>query len=168
MDCPVRDIRVSWINTAGADVSGVSQTAFEVELLTANRARLWATGAIQSDAQQYRLPGPFNYSTLYAWHVRVWFNTATTPSAFSATLPFDTLPSPSSWAQAQWIGGHNQLRTDVNITCPQIKAARAHVSGLGAFYFYINGQRVSDHILDPAQVGVLLCAAAAFVDLSFS
>jgi hypothetical protein len=32
-----------------------------------------------------------------------------------------------------------------------ILSARAHVTGLGAFYFYVNGNQAGDHVMDPPQ-----------------
>ena len=42
------------------------------------------------------------------------------------------------------------LRADVTLAATPVRA-RVFVSGLGAFYIYVNGQRVGDHVMDPPQ-----------------
>jgi alpha-L-rhamnosidase len=59
----------------------------------------------------------------------------------------------SDW-QGQWIGADTSissplLRREFTIS-GDIKRARAYISGLGWNEFYINGKKVSDHVLDPA------------------
>ena len=51
-----------------------------------------------------------------------------------------------------WISGKSQTpfyaRREFNIK-KQVQKATAYVCGLGQFIFHINGQKVSDHELDP-------------------
>jgi hypothetical protein len=57
--------------------------------------------------------------------VRVWLTpSGSPPSDWSTTLGFDTIPDPASWASAQWIGGYNQLRSDLNVQCMMPIAGR--------------------------------------------
>eukprot|EP01047_Picozoa_sp_COSAG01_P071916 COSAG01_NODE_11295_length_1964_cov_19.114745_1_plen_517_part_00 len=58
-------------------------------------------------------------------------------------------------AAASWIGGGNMFRTDLAVPAgKKIRSARAYVSALGAFDFYINGLKVGDHVMDPGQTVV--------------
>jgi len=91
------------------------------------------------------LPG-----TDYAWRVQTTLDSGVTE--WSQPLSFATAPTAESWSAAKWIGGHNQLRADIALPADTpITRARAYVTGVGAFYLYINGQQVGDHILDPPQ-----------------
>jgi hypothetical protein len=42
------------------------------------------------------------------------------------------------------------FRKEINIAT-QVRKARAYVSGIGYSEFYINGNKISDHVLDPGQ-----------------
>ena len=70
---------------------------------------------------------------------------------WSQPLRFSTAPSAMSWARASWIGGKQQLRSDFDIPEGRPVRARLHASGVGAFYVWLNGQRLGDHVLDPPQ-----------------
>jgi alpha-L-rhamnosidase len=72
---------------------------------------------------------------------------------------------PEDWSGAQWIGlnedqegGKNRLdrslparmrRKEIELGSVSIKRAAAYISGLGLSELYINGEKVSDHVLSP-------------------
>ena len=72
---------------------------------------------------------------------------------WSSAASFETPPSDASWEDTEWVGGFNQLRGDFSLNLPNdetVLAARAYVTGVGSFYLTIGGQRVGDHVMDPA------------------
>ena len=144
---------------------GVMQTYYHVQILSNNGNNMtiiWDTGKVASAQQSIVIGGykstsrpdlPYG-ATLY-WRVRAWLESVAThpptnPSAWSVPLAFDTAPSPSSWDDVSWVGGYNQMRANFSLFAP-IKRARVYATGVGAVYVYINGQRVSDNIMDPPQ-----------------
>ena len=68
----------------------------------------------------------------------------------SPRLPLDTAPLAAQWAPAEWIGGGSQLRADLVLPSAPVWA-RAYATGLGAFELHCNGEKVGDHVMDPAQ-----------------
>ena len=87
------------------------------------------------------------------WKVRVWDKDGKA-GEFSEPATFEMgLLKQSDW-QGQWIGADTSissplLRREFGIS-GDVKRATAYVSGLGWNEFYINGKKVSDHLLDPA------------------
>ena len=152
------EVGLTWINNAPADVRDITQSAFEIEVQNNHGALVWASGRVQSDEQQVFINISLQYETEYAWHVRTFLMVngtgALDPTPWSSLLAFETGPAPDSWQQrgVEWIGGFGQLRSDFNLAnSMSILRARAYVSGVGAYYIYINGQRVGDHVMDPPQ-----------------
>lgn len=115
----------------------------------------------------------------YFWKVRIK-NKSGQVSPWSKVAVFSTaLFKPDDWAGAQWIAlqvlpaserivpglEYNKLkpigdrktalnvlpqfRKEINVA-KKVKRAMAYVAGLGQFEFFINGQKVGDHFLDPA------------------
>ena len=87
------------------------------------------------------------------WKVRVWDKDGI-ESNYSEQATFEMgLLKQADW-QGQWIGADTSvssplLRKDFNIE-KNVKQARAYISGLGWYELYINGDKVEDHVLDPA------------------
>ena len=160
---PVDGGRVSWQNVAPLGQRGVTQTQWQVEVNATGStgtgsAFHWRSMVLSSNAQAAR-PAALGMPALtpdkdYTW--RVWTELtsagAAALSAWSDPLAFSTVPANTSWATAgaSWIGGKNMLRADVTLAATPVRA-RVYVSGMGAFYLYINGKRVGDHVLDPPQ-----------------
>ena len=162
-------VRFSWQNLHGNWSRGATQTQFQLQVLqnttvnTGNSTNkgsvVYDSGKLESSAQQFELPPSVTLKpgTDYAWRVQTVVDGDL--STFSTPLQFTT--APLSLGGAQWIGGHNQLRSNFTLpTGPPTVAggwrgkptrARAYISGLGAFYLYINGQKIGDHVLDPPQ-----------------
>ena len=158
---------------------GQKQQSYELRVLQrlpdGSTALAWESGRVYGSQPEAQLNGsaPLQHQSEYEWRVRVWHEASApahtnslyalagapepTASPWSSPHGFETLVSASSWsaANASWIGGGNQLRGDFTIpTGKTVKSARAYVSGLGAFYLYVNGERIGDHIMDPGQTVV--------------
>jgi hypothetical protein len=134
---------------------GAVQYSYEVEVTDVN-GLVHTSDQMVTPEQEYTFEY-MDFEFSYSWRVRVSIivnNTIYGPSDWSDNVSFDIQPNPGSWdaLDCQWIGGFPELRTDFNITNPStIQRARAYVSGLGAFYLYVNGQRIGDHVMDPPQ-----------------
>eukprot|EP01049_Picozoa_sp_SAG25_P003657 SAG25_NODE_213_length_11711_cov_8.330348_7_plen_132_part_00 len=79
-------------------------------------------------------------------------NSSASSAGWSEWLRFSTAPAAVSWKRATWIGGKQQLRSDFHIPAGK-KPVRARLwcSGVGAFYVWLNGERLGDAVLDPPQ-----------------
>ncbi len=142
---------------------------------------LWDSGKINSgETIQHEYPkDDIRSHSDYFWKVIIWDENGARYE--SPVSKFETaLLSPGDW-QAAWIGNgpasvklpaqgfykdkkeqfpgkdsivHNGrsllLRREIELT-KQIKSARAYVTGLGYYEFFINGKRVGDHVLAPAK-----------------
>ena len=151
--------RLSWL--LKSDVKGQIQTAYQVfvassmEKLNENIADKWDSGKAVSDKSVNVIYQGKELSSTEKcfWKVRCWDKDGK-ESDYSKTATFEIgLLSESDW-QGDWIG------TDMGVSCPflrkefqadkKIAKARAYISGIGWYELYINGQKVSDHVLDPA------------------
>ena len=148
------------------------------ELLTKEQGDIWNSGKVESNQNiQIAYGGkPLESKMQCYWKVRVW-NNNTKQSKWSKTAHWSMgLLDPSDW-KAKWIGfdsdgGMNDweafkklawfkqktrlsariFRRDFQIT-KKIKNATAYVCGLGFFDLYLNGDKIGDHIMDPALSG---------------
>ena len=161
--------RLSWINQVKDDkIKGASQSAYRIlvasseSLLKKGTGDLWDSGKVESD-QSYLVP--FAGSALKSgqdcyWKVKVWDGdgkeSAWSPSAHWTMGIMD----PSEW-KAEWIGApwHEEAADTQDKPAPlfrksfsiekKVKNAKAFVTGLGYFEFYVNGKRVGDECLAP-------------------
>eukprot|EP01052_Picozoa_sp_SAG31_P005495 SAG31_NODE_242_length_19350_cov_3.043998_14_plen_277_part_00 len=153
---------------------GIVQTAYEVELDRIVEAgvpkSVWRSGTVASAVQRVRLNASLLLSDAdYRWRVcttLVGSTDAPEPTC-SERLRFSTAPSAASWTRAMWIGGKQQLRSDFEIPSGRTPVrARLHASGVGAFYVWLNGKQLGDHVLDPPQSVYpygIMCALATHV-----
>lgn len=146
---------VSRHGPADALVTGASQLTFELSIL--GGPLNWTSGTVASSNQTYlTTPSELQLAagSVYHWRVRVSMSPQQTLTPF-CTASFETAPAASLFpGTSQWIGGGAQLRSVNGIDLPQgptVEFARVYASGVGAFYLYINGQRVGDHVMDPPQ-----------------
>jgi alpha-L-rhamnosidase len=168
--------RLSWINrTVDPDVRGQKQTAWQIrvasspEELMSGRADLWDSGKQISDRSILVKYGGRALRSMQDcwWQVRVW-DVDDRPSAWSEPAYWGMgLLKSSEWT-AKWIGapwqgeeareqmdGHPHhpaplLRRDFELK-KKLKSAKAFVTGLGYFEFYVNGNKVSQDVLIPNQ-----------------
>ncbi|GAB1452147.1 glycoside hydrolase family 78 protein [Draconibacterium sp.] len=155
--------------------------ATDIKFLTSEKADIWDSGKINSsETIQHELENDALLSNQkYFWKVLVWDGSGR--EFESPVASFETaLLKDNDW-QASWIGAgavsqalpekgfisdkneqynlpdtiiHNGnsllLRKDIHLQ-KEIKSARAFVTGLGFYAFYINGRRVGENVLSPAK-----------------
>jgi len=160
--------RLEWVNMASPGERGQRQTAWQVQVIAdggkwgaADAA--WNSGKVASPESVQIVYGgaPLQPRMRYLWRVRVWDRDGHA-SPWSATAFFETGMLGRAW-QARWIGAPWQdedgkkdadaaplLRTGFELPA-DIVQARAYVTGLGYFELYVNGHRVGDDVLTPAQ-----------------
>ena len=151
--------RLSW--ALESPRRGQMQTAYQIlvasslEKLTKERGDKWDSGKLDSDQSVnvvYKGKELASGERCW-WKVRVWDKDGKA-SAFSEPATFEMgLLKQSDW-QGQWIEAAQHIsaplfRREFAIS-GDIKRARAYISGLGYYELYINGKKVSDHVLDPA------------------
>ncbi len=153
----------------------------EEKKLKKGEADIWDSGKINSsETIKHEFSGrTLESNRKYFWKVIVWDEKGQTVE--SPVAVFETaFLNPSDW-QASWIGTGNPdqplpekgffsdkkeqyslpdtvvhsgqsllLRKEVRLE-KKIKSARAFVTGLGIYEFYINGQRVGENMLAPAK-----------------
>ncbi len=164
------------------------QTAYHIivsstkEKLQQNESDIWNTKKIIS-SKTLHIPFegfPLRPTQTYFWKVRVW-NAEGTPSDWSDPQQWTMGLIGQNAKQANWIGLNIPLeeaseeqknaahyfstvfKTQKDKT---IRQAVAFVSGLGLFDFYLNGQRVSDHRLNPANTNYFKRAIYIGFDVS--
>ena len=151
--------RFGWL--LESDRRGQSQSAYQIlvasseENLRADRGDRWDSGKVTAERSVNVAFGGASLSSDEScwWKVRVW-DQDDRASAYSELANFTMgLLNESDWA-GQWIGAHTDiaaplLRKTFNLDRP-VGRARLHISGLGWYELYLNGQRVGDHVLDPA------------------
>ena len=88
--------------------------------------------------------------TSYTWCANVETSSG---DNLTGCLDFETAPSPQTFpGAAQWIGGGGQLRSTTGLVLTtKPKKARAFVSGVGAFYLYVNGEKIGNQVMAPLQ-----------------
>lgn len=171
----VGDLRVEYItNPLGIDVSqprfswqiesqnrGTMQNAYRIIVgeslreVKAGKGTLWDTGKLQGSEtlnQEYG-GSPLKDHTTYYWRAGVWLEDGkevwSNPASFQTGI-FDN----AGW-QAKWITIPEEivhqsplLRKEFPVA-GKIRQAVAYVTASGFYEFYLNGQKVGDHVLDP-------------------
>ena len=153
--------RLSWILQHAE--RGQYQTAFQIlaastlELLSAEDADLWDSGKVQSTHTIIGYAGyPLTSRMRCCWKVRAWDKDGQ-PGPFSDPAWFEMgLLRPGDW-KAEWTGhpagqsgGALYFRKDFTLKGP-VKRARAYLCGLGLAEFHLNGVKVGDRVLEPAE-----------------
>ncbi|MDZ7720252.1 MAG: family 78 glycoside hydrolase catalytic domain [Balneolaceae bacterium] len=152
--------RFSWIYDDEA--RGAAQSAYRIivsgseENLKNEQGDLWDSGKINSsNSVNIRYEGDELESTeKYYWKVRIWDQNGE-PASWSEVQHFQMgLLNEDDW-QAQWITTPDStvssplFRNEFSID-KEIESATAFVTGAGYYEFYLNGEKVGDHVLDPA------------------
>ena len=151
--------RYSW--NILCELRGVSQSAYRILVadspgkLRKKRGNIWDSGKVLSDkSTNIVFQGiPLQSGKKYYWNVSVW-NQDEKQSSRSETAYFQTgLLSMSDW-EAQWIAAR-----DTSLAAPlfrkefevdkEIRQAYVYVTGVGHYEFYLNGEKVGCHVLDP-------------------
>ena len=149
----IPDPRLSWINVSRTN--GEFQTAYRIRVAGTRRglgkADMWDSGKVASDRSfGVRYEGKaFGTAQDCWWQVKVW-DSKGRPSAWSKPARWST-GILDGW-KAEWIGYRAAsaplLRKSFTVK-GKIASARAYVTGLGLYRFYVNGQRVGDEELTP-------------------
>lgn len=159
--------RLSWIlNSEG---KSIKQSAYQIvaatnqEILQQDSSNLWNTGKISTDQSiQIKYEGKNMKSGMRVfWKVRIW-DEDDQPTAWSNVAFWEmSFLRDADW-KAKWIstkdfrkGNSYNLRApyfrkDIDIH-KKIKRARVYATGLGYYEFYLNGQKIGDHVLSPNQ-----------------
>ncbi len=151
--------RFGWL--LHSDRRAQSQSAYQIRVATSperlhsGSADKWDSGKVSSDRSvnvPYAGDSLSSDETCY-WQVRVW-DQDDRASAYSEPASFTMgLLNENDWT-GSWIGAQTDvasplLRSEFDLDKP-VSRARLHISGLGWYELYLNGQRVGDHVLDPA------------------
>ncbi len=166
--------RFSWINKAAADAVGEEQKAYRICVATSARA-LASGKADVWDSRKVKSPESYlvDYrgeklaeATDYYWRVKVW-NAKGKASKWSETQKFTTGISTwkARWIGAPWQGEEAQFNLKTGQCAPDvpavpylrkafdvrpgIRSAKAFVTGLGYFEFFLNGSKVGNDLLVP-------------------
>ncbi|MBN1344413.1 MAG: family 78 glycoside hydrolase catalytic domain [Phycisphaerae bacterium] len=162
--------RLSW--TLTSNQRGQIQTAYQIlvatspDLLAKDRADLWDSGKVASkESLNIAYAGkPLSSGIRAYWKVRARDRHGNS-SPYSAPAWWEmALLAEQDW-RAKWIARNDPpitrpeqyyadrpaplLRKEINVD-KKVARARAYVSGLGYYELRINGQKVGDHLLDPA------------------
>jgi alpha-L-rhamnosidase len=168
--------RLSWINQpTNTNVRGMKQKAWQIsvassrEKLIGGESDLWDSGKQVSEQSVFiKYNGvPLRSAQDCWWRIRVW-DTDGRLSAWSEVSCWKMgLLNPSEW-KAKWIGAPWQgeeareaIAGRPHVPVPllrkrfvlnkDIKSAKAFVTGLGYFEFYVNGNKVGEDVLSPNQ-----------------
>ncbi len=162
--------RLSWV--IESTDKGVMQTAYQIlvassmEKLTAGEGDLWNSGKVDSDQSIWV---PYQGKSLKSnqrcyWKVKVY--TTKGESDWSEPAEWGMGPLNESHWGGRWIGwdapfewdqevthsrlSSRYLRKEFKTEDKEIKRATLHISGLGMYELFINGQRIGDQVLAPA------------------
>ena len=159
--------RLSWI--LESDQRGQYQTAYQIhvagsiEQLNAGKADLWDSGKVVSGITSQIEYAGAELKPLQEcfWKVCVWdrdgkVSDSSEPAFWEMGL-LDSLDyqdkNRPAWL-AKWIG-FPEIQTPMFrkqfAAKKNIRRARAYICGLGYYELYLNGKKVGDHVLDPAQ-----------------
>lgn len=152
--------RLSWIISSAK--RGVTQSAYRIQLaesisdLSESGVKFWDTGKIE-EAQSVNVVyngKPLKSGNTYYWRVCVW-TTGEEVGCWSKPAKFNVGPmNPNDWKGAKWITSADisisapLLRKKFKLTKP-VQEAYAYIVGLGYYEFYLNGDKVGNHVLDP-------------------
>lgn len=152
--------RLSW--TLWSAERGQKQTAYRIlvasspDLLAQDHGDLWDSGRVESDQNVHITYHGKLLESLQRcyWKVQAW-DAHGTPSDWSAVSWWEMgILHPRDW-RAQWIAAPQAEPAPLlrrRFCVPKaVRRARALICGLGYYELYLNGARVGDHVLDPAQ-----------------
>ena len=154
--------------------------ASSIDKLDANDADLWDSGKTLSSNSVYVTYKGEHLKAVqkYFWKVKIWDENEQA-SNWSSVQSFQMgLMNETNWGAAKWISLNKDTRTSehrfrayktgkmkepfmvegqaasyfrkVIQTEKEIQSAQAYVCGLGYYELYLNGEKVGDHVLDPA------------------
>jgi len=161
--------RLSW--QFDTDASEVEQTAYHIivasslEKLKNNQGNLWDSGKVKSNESVNIL---YSGKTLDSrneayWKVKVWTNKGETKWSESAFWSMGILTY-AEWKSTRWIGNNHlfegdsigqfsnlsarYIRRQIDVK-KKVKNAKVYIMGMGLYEFYINGEKIGNHVLAP-------------------
>lgn len=152
--------RLTW--RLNDDRRGAGQTAYQLAVgtdslaVSLGKGSEWTSGKVQSDGQLITYAGkPLRPFTRYFWRLAVWNRTDKQPVASTAAWFETGMMTKSNW-QGAWISDTRDVtlkpapyfRKAFSLT-RKIKSARAYIAVAGLYELSINGQKISNHRLDP-------------------
>jgi alpha-L-rhamnosidase len=156
MGVDVLQPRLSW--ALESTERGQKQTAYQI-VATTDQDTIWDTGKVVSSRQSHV---PYAGKALVSgqrvnWKVKVW-DANDHESVWSDPAWWEMgLLDAADW-KGKWIGATDKivtpsapapyLRKSFSVSKP-VRSGRVYISGVGYAELYLNGQKVSDHVLDP-------------------
>ncbi|MET7281359.1 family 78 glycoside hydrolase catalytic domain [Kribbella sp. NPDC005582] len=141
--------RFSWL--VSSPQYGAIQTAYQVRVRS-GEAEVWDSGKVSSSQTFIKYDGPaLTPRTRYDWTVRVW-DGDDRETEWAADEWFETGLLDEGFGAAQWIGGSTGSAPLLRRTFAvdgAVRRARLYASGLGYADLRVNGQPVTDAVLDP-------------------
>jgi len=163
--------RLSW--TLNSNLRNQTQSAYQIivaddiELLENNKPNLWDSSKVTSNQTiNITYQGkPLTSQLICYWKLRIW-DKQNNPSPWSKPAKWEMALMDQNDFKAKWINDGKKnppvasedsykedpaplLRHQFAINKP-IKQARLYITGLGYYESYLNGQKIGDHVLDPA------------------
>lgn len=153
--------RFSWV--VDHPERGQRQTAYQIlvasslQKLSRNEGEMWDSGKVESsESTNIVYSGrPLESRQVYYWAVRLWDKEGR-PGPYSGAATFEMgLLQEEEWG-ASWItapetiSGAPLLRKEF-VVHGFPERARVYIAGLGYYELRLNGQKVGDRVLDPAQ-----------------
>ncbi len=162
--------RLSWV--LESDIRAQEQSAYRVivagtrENIQAGKGDLWDSGRIDSNqsVEVVYQGQPLRSAMRCYWKVRVWDKNGN-PSDWSESAWWETAMLGEKDWKGKWINDGKisaekdedlykedpapLFRREFQLSKP-IRQGRLYISGLGYYEAFLNGQRVGDHLLDPA------------------
>lgn len=139
---------------------GQSQSAYQIlvassaDILEGDRGDLWDSGKQDSTQSTHVLYNgkPLKSSQQVFWKVRVW-DDKDQPSPWSpvATWTMGVIGDDAwkaKWIVAPWQSESVLMRRDFEVK-PELKRAIVHMTGLGQFEMFLNGEKVGSNLLSP-------------------
>lgn len=147
---PCEGLRLSWV--LESDEFHLRQVSYRIRL-QAGETILWDSGLVESD-RSVQLPLPVTLPPRTDCRMVLTVTTSDRETAEREHC-FATALRPQDWSGI-WIrprhrieGWSPYLRTKFRLRAARVSRARLYVSGLGCGEYYINGQKLSDDLIDP-------------------
>ncbi|KAA6305603.1 hypothetical protein EZS27_042744, partial [termite gut metagenome] len=128
--------------------------------VASGRGEIWDTRQIASDRIQTTYAGsPLVPFTRYFWSVRIWDQDSV--ESTPAVASFETgMMDMKNWKGAWISDGHHLNGNSIHVkpapyfrkefeASKKISSARAYIAAAGLYEFYVNGEKIGNHRLDP-------------------
>ncbi|MDO4273849.1 MAG: family 78 glycoside hydrolase catalytic domain [Eubacteriales bacterium] len=142
-----RNPRFSW--KIKALKRGAAQSAYQIKVYNKINKCMWDSGKITDNNTVNALYDGDNLQSReeYSWELTVWDGLGKEVPVERGT--FETAFLHAEEWKAVWIRGENLFRREFSVE-KEVEKARVYICGLGYYELYINGEKVGDHVLDPA------------------